>query len=364
MHDTTNPLIARSPMSAKVRRYRGRTASSAFSAGDADTALASQTLQKAAHTQGAHADHPIPRLHTEQESDGGWWIPIRRPAGSSLRLWLGSDRHLGCRSGGTFSRTVCTGRTVSMADGMIRLTLDGTRHELSRAVVEARLSDVLPELVRKHAVRVNDTWFPVIQALETATGIPRSEFISHTARRHLTALGFEVRGEIDPTHARRTLAQPSERECLRRPHGPPCPPTPPLTRPGTRRRTSRPPSSPPLPVRAGGFCPWPTPPPRSTASMCAALVSRAPTIRRPALRTRLDLRRFWLSGRCRRGPPSRCHRRGPHPPRWLGHCLAARLGWPTWDGWQRVWSSLRRRPTSADDPHVPPALNSPGGTTF
>ena len=80
-----------------------------------------------------------------------------------------------------------------MADGMIRFTLDGTRHELSQAVVEARLSDVLPELVRKHAVRVNDTWFPVIQAFEAATGISRSEFISHTARRHLAALGFEVR---------------------------------------------------------------------------------------------------------------------------------------------------------------------------
>jgi hypothetical protein len=26
--------------------------------------------------------------------------------------------------------------------------------------------------------------------------------------------------------------------------------------------------------------------------------------------------------------PSWCHRCGPHPPRWLGHCLAARLGWP------------------------------------
>ena len=64
------------------------------------------------------------------------------------------------------------------------------------------------------------------------------------------------------------------------------------------------------------------------------------------------------------GPPSRWHRRGPHPPRWLGYCLAAPLGWPTWDGWQRVWSLRRQRPASADDPHVPPALNSPGGTTF
>jgi HK97 family phage major capsid protein len=36
----------------------------------------------------------------------------------------------------------------------------------------------------------------------------------------------------------------------------------------------------------------------------------------------------------------------------------------SWDGWQRVWSICKRRPASADDPHVPLALNSPRGTTF
>jgi Holliday junction resolvase-like predicted endonuclease len=76
-------------------------------------------------------------------------------------------------------------------------TLNGHRHELTRELVEARLADVPPDTIRKHAVRVNDTWFPVIQAFEVATGIARSEFISHTARRHLAALGFEVFGEID-----------------------------------------------------------------------------------------------------------------------------------------------------------------------
>ena len=53
-------------------------------------------------------------------------------------------------------------------------------------------------------MRVNGTWFPVIQAFEVATGIPRSEFISHTARRHLAALGFEIAGDIESrTDARR-----------------------------------------------------------------------------------------------------------------------------------------------------------------
>jgi Holliday junction resolvase-like predicted endonuclease len=44
----------------------------------------------------------------------------------------------------------------------------------------------------------NGIWFPVIQAFEVATGIPRSEFMSNTARRHLAALGYEVAGEVEP----------------------------------------------------------------------------------------------------------------------------------------------------------------------
>ena len=80
----------------------------------------------------------------------------------------------------------------------IRFTLNGQRHELTREDVEARLVDVAPDAIRKHAVRVNDTWFPAVQAFEVATGIPRSEFISHTARRHLAALGFEVAGDVEP----------------------------------------------------------------------------------------------------------------------------------------------------------------------
>jgi hypothetical protein len=64
-------------------------------------------------------------------------------------------------------------------------------------------------VVHKHAVRVNGTWFPVMQAFEVAIGVPRAAFISHTARRHLAALGFEVRGQIesrsDPTSSARSV---------------------------------------------------------------------------------------------------------------------------------------------------------------
>ena len=82
----------------------------------------------------------------------------------------------------------------------ITFTLSGRRYELTRTDVESRLAGVAPDAIRKHAVRVNDIWFPAIQAFEVATGIPRSEFISHTAHRHLTALGYEVARRCGAAH--------------------------------------------------------------------------------------------------------------------------------------------------------------------
>jgi len=89
----------------------------------------------------------------------------------------------------------------------VRFTLNGHRYELSRLVVEGRLSGVEPETIREHAVLVNGTWFPVKQAFEAAVGVPRADFISHTARRHFAALGFDVRGEI-ATRPAATMAAP------------------------------------------------------------------------------------------------------------------------------------------------------------
>ena len=76
-------------------------------------------------------------------------------------------------------------------------TLNGTRYELSSEVVESRLSGVAPESIREHAVQVNGVWYPVKQAFEVGVGVRRSDFISHTARRHLSTLGFPMRGEIE-----------------------------------------------------------------------------------------------------------------------------------------------------------------------
>jgi len=81
-------------------------------------------------------------------------------------------------------------------DRRIVFVLNGVRCELSHSRVESALADVAPEPVRKHGVLVAGTWFPVRQAFEHATGLKRQEFTSHTARRHLVALGFEVSGEI------------------------------------------------------------------------------------------------------------------------------------------------------------------------
>lgn len=87
---------------------------------------------------------------------------------------------------------------ASQGRSAITFTVNGQRYELTRTDVDNRLAGVAPAAIRKHAVRVNDTWFPVIQAFEAASGVPRSEFISHTARRHLAALGYEIAGDVEP----------------------------------------------------------------------------------------------------------------------------------------------------------------------
>lgn len=89
-------------------------------------------------------------------------------------------------------------------------TLNGTRYELSSDVVEARLSEVTPESIREHAVQVNGIWYPVKQAFEVAVGVPRSEFISHTARRHLATLGFPLQGHIESRDGSPAPAAPTK----------------------------------------------------------------------------------------------------------------------------------------------------------
>ncbi len=76
----------------------------------------------------------------------------------------------------------------------MRFVLNGQAHDLDASQVEAALSGVAPEPVREFGVRVNGTVYPVKQALAVVLGVPRTDFQSQTARRHLSSLGFEVLG--------------------------------------------------------------------------------------------------------------------------------------------------------------------------
>ena len=74
----------------------------------------------------------------------------------------------------------------------MRFTLNGQQLELTAEDVQDRLRDVSPESVQQYGVKIGSMLFPVKQAFEGATGVPRRSFTTQVARRHLAALGFEV----------------------------------------------------------------------------------------------------------------------------------------------------------------------------
>lgn len=78
-----------------------------------------------------------------------------------------------------------------MADS-IRFVLNGKTYVITRADVLAAVERAQPEPVRTLSVEIAGRVFPVKQAFALATGVERSEFISHTAYRHLADLGFRV----------------------------------------------------------------------------------------------------------------------------------------------------------------------------
>ncbi|GGM90634.1 hypothetical protein ACFFX1_37310 [Dactylosporangium sucinum] len=83
----------------------------------------------------------------------------------------------------------------------MRFVLNGVSMDLDAPTVVARLRDVQPEAVREHGVRVGGVVYPVKQAFERAVRLPRTEFTSHIAQRHLRNLGFEVLSQSVPTAA-------------------------------------------------------------------------------------------------------------------------------------------------------------------
>lgn len=77
-------------------------------------------------------------------------------------------------------------------DDEVRFTLNGEPYVLRHDEVVGAMRGVAPERVQTHAVEVGGTVYPVKQVFEAATGCDRADFISHTARRHLKALGFRL----------------------------------------------------------------------------------------------------------------------------------------------------------------------------
>lgn len=72
--------------------------------------------------------------------------------------------------------------------------LNGESLSLVPTQVEDALVDVVPETLRQHGVRVRGVVYPAKQVFALATGIPRTDFQSQTARRLLARLGFQVVG--------------------------------------------------------------------------------------------------------------------------------------------------------------------------
>lgn len=79
------------------------------------------------------------------------------------------------------------------SNGAMQFTIGGKRISLSKKDVEVALRNVTPEPINKYRVRIGDTEFPIKQVLAMASGLPSAAFITTTAYRILSRLGFEVR---------------------------------------------------------------------------------------------------------------------------------------------------------------------------
>lgn len=74
----------------------------------------------------------------------------------------------------------------------MEFVLNGVSYHIDPDVVIERVRGTHPEPVRAHGVRIGGVMYPVKQAFELASNVPRAGFTSHTAIRHLRALGFEI----------------------------------------------------------------------------------------------------------------------------------------------------------------------------
>lgn len=79
-----------------------------------------------------------------------------------------------------------------MPDNAHTFTINGTRFELSPAQVRRTMSNVAPEPLRDHGVKIDGQIYPVKQVLTEVTGLDRLDFQSMQARSVLKRLGFEL----------------------------------------------------------------------------------------------------------------------------------------------------------------------------
>jgi hypothetical protein len=75
----------------------------------------------------------------------------------------------------------------------LQFTIAGNKVQLSKRVVESAMRNVSPDKISRYSVRISNTDYPIKQVVSVATGIPAIAFISTTAYRVLTHLGFSVK---------------------------------------------------------------------------------------------------------------------------------------------------------------------------
>lgn len=78
------------------------------------------------------------------------------------------------------------------ARGVATFLIAGRSVELDAQTVRRRLRGVAPEPIQVWGVNVDGTLYPVVQALEVASGVPRGATRSSRARSVLGALGLQV----------------------------------------------------------------------------------------------------------------------------------------------------------------------------
>lgn len=96
----------------------------------------------------------------------------------------------------------------------MQFQLHGESFDVDPEIARVRILSSIPDPVQTHWVEIDGRRWPAKQALEVATGISRSAYISHTAVRLLSRLGFQT-SEI-PGRSTSAPDRPEQAEAFRR----------------------------------------------------------------------------------------------------------------------------------------------------